>query len=305
MITSTLFDILATTGSSSTGGSSSYFTGSTITSATVTSETTGVSDLSQQSSTPGSSGASTTGQKGGSSGASTTGQQGGSSGASTTGQQGGSSGASTTGQQGGSTGSSGASITGIQSSTSGSSGMSTSLGTTSASGQTTLTVGTSTGSTSKQCEEMQAVDKFVSEHIIVSPTDIPKEDKIDFQPTSQKGVSFPKAETTPTLTVTFGKPAEVQSVTIPRDKTQNANVEQFEVTFFSPDGSAINTVPIKSNTSPKDDQTKPAHLDSSQLPTNALVYYLNITILKTTDAQSPKGVILDIHACTEAFTGKY
>jgi hypothetical protein len=172
-------------------------------------------------------------------------------------------------------------------------------------GQTTLTVGTSTGSTTKQCEKMQAVDQFVSEHIIVSPTDVPKEDKMDFQPTSQKGVSFPKDETTPTLTVTFGKPADVQSVTIPRDKTQNANVEQFEVTFFSLDGSAVNTVPIQSSTSPKYEQTKPAHLDSSQIPTNALVSYLNITILKTTDDQSPKGVILDIHACTEAFTGKY
>jgi hypothetical protein len=151
---------------------------------------------------------------------------------------------------------------------------------------------------------MQAVDKFVSEHIIVSPTEIPKDEKIDFQPTSQNGVSFPNDEKTPTLTVTFGKPAEVQSVTIPRDKTPSANVEQFEVTFYSPDGSAINTVAIKSSRSPKNDETKPAHVDFTQIPSNALVSHLNITVLRTTDDQSPKGVILDIQACTEPFTGK-
>jgi hypothetical protein len=173
------------------------------------------------------------------------------------------------------------------------------------SGQSTLSAGTSTGVTTQRCEEMQAVDKFVSENIIVSPTEIPKDEKIDFQPTSQSGVSFPKDEKTPTLTITFGKPAEVQSVAIPRDKTPNANVEQFEVTFYSPNGSAINTVPIKSNTSPKNDQSKPADVDFTQIPSNALVSHLNITVLSTTDDQSPKGVILDIKACTEPFTRKY
>jgi hypothetical protein len=186
-----------------------------------------------------------------------------------------------------------------------SSGISTPSGTTVVPGQSTLSAETSTGVTTQRCEQMQAVDKFVSEHIIVSPTEIPKDEKIDFQPTSQNGVSFPKDEKTPTLTVTFGKPAEVQSVTIPRDKTPNANVERFEVTFFSPNGSAINTVPIKSSTSPKNDQTKPAHVDFTQIPSNALVSHLNITVLRTTDDQSPKGVILDIQACTEPFTGKY
>jgi hypothetical protein len=152
---------------------------------------------------------------------------------------------------------------------------------------------------------MQAVNKFVSEHIIVNPTEIPKEDKVDFQPTSQKGVSFPKDEKTPTLTVTFGTPTEVQSVTIPRDKTPNANVQQFEATFYSPDGNKINPVPITSNKSPKDDETKPAHLDYSQIPANAVVSHIDITVLSTTDDQSPKGVILDIKACTEPFTRKY
>jgi hypothetical protein len=170
---------------------------------------------------------------------------------------------------------------------------------------TSSILGTTTGSTTKPCEEMQAVDKFVSENIIVNPTEIPKDEKVDFQPTSQKGVSFPKDEKTPTLIVTFGKPAEVQSVAIPRDKTPNANVEQFEVTFYSPNGSAINTVPIKSSTSPKNDDTKPAHVDFTQLPSNALVSHLNITVLSTTDDHSPKGVTLDIKACTEAFTGRY
>jgi hypothetical protein len=151
---------------------------------------------------------------------------------------------------------------------------------------------------------MQAVNKFVSEHIIVNPTDIPHDEKIDFQPTSRKGVLFPKDEKTPTLTVTFDKPAEVQSVTIPRDKTPNANVQQFEVTFYSPEGNQINPVPITSNKSPKDDSSKPAHVDYSQIPANALVSHLHITVLSTTDDQSPKGVILDIKACTEPFTRK-
>jgi hypothetical protein len=185
-----------------------------------------------------------------------------------------------------------------------SSGISTPSGRSVLPGQSTLSAGTSTGVTTQRCEQMQAVNKFVSEHIIVSPTEIPKDEKIDFQPTSQNGVSFPTDEKTPTLTVTFGKPAEVQSVTIPRDKTPNANVERFEVTFFSPNGSAINTVPIKSSTSPKNNETKPAHVDFSQIPSNTLVSHLNITVLRTTDDQSPKGVILDIQACTESFTGK-
>ncbi|CAF4861537.1 unnamed protein product, partial [Rotaria sp. Silwood2] len=40
----------------------------------------------------------------------------------------------------------------------------------------------------------------------------------------------------PIITVHFDKPAPVQSVTLPRDKTPNGNVEQFEVIFYSPDG---------------------------------------------------------------------
>jgi hypothetical protein len=192
-----------------------------------------------------------------------------------------------------------------QSSGSIASGVSTALGTTPVSGQSTLTIGTSTGSTTSRCEEMQAVNKFVSEHIVVSPIEIPQDEKIDFQPTSQTGVSFPKDEKTPTLTVTFDKPAEVQSVTIPRDKTPNANVQQFEVTFYSPDGNKINSVPITSNKTPKDDTTKPAHVDYSQIPANALVSHLNITIISTTDDESAKGVIVDIKACVEPITGMY
>jgi hypothetical protein len=168
-----------------------------------------------------------------------------------------------------------------------------------------VSAGTNTGSTTKRCEEMQAIDKTVSEHIIVMPTEISTEEKVQFQPTSKEGVSFPKDEKTPTLTVTFDKPVQVQSVTIPRHKTPNANVEQFEVTFYSPDGNEINTVPIISSTSPQDDDTKPAHLDSSQILSDVLVSHLNITIIKTTDDESPAGVILDIKACTEPFIGKY
>ena len=69
---------------------------------------------------------------------------------------------------------------------------------------------------------MQAINEETSEKIFVTPTDIPQKNKPQFQPTSNKGVSFPEDERKPTITATFGKPAEVQSVTIPRDKIPNA-----------------------------------------------------------------------------------
>ena len=150
---------------------------------------------------------------------------------------------------------------------------------------------------------MQAVDKLVSERITVTPRQLPKGENIEFQPTSTRGVSFPHDEKTPTITVRFGKPADVQSVKIPRDKTPNANVQQFEVTFFSPDGKKINEKPVLSNSSPKDDKNKPARLDSTQTPTSTPVSRIEITVVRTIDDKSPKGVILDIKACTESVTG--
>jgi hypothetical protein len=171
------------------------------------------------------------------------------------------------------------------------------------SGGTIFTHPTFTGTTTKRCKEMQAVDETISKQITVSPTDVPEESKPEFQPTSKQGVSFPENETTPTITVKFGLPAEVQSVTLPRDKTPNANVEQFEVTFYSPDGKKVNDKPILSTTSPKDDTTKPAHLGSNEIPSNTPVSRIDITIVETTDNKSPKGVVLDIKACTEITTG--
>jgi hypothetical protein len=151
---------------------------------------------------------------------------------------------------------------------------------------------------------MQAVDEAVSKLITVTPNELPEGANVDFQPTSKQGVSFPSNDTTPTITVHFGKPAHVRSVTIPRDTTQNANVQQFEVTFYSPQGKKVNNQPILSNSSPEDDKYLPAGLDSSQIPSNTLVSRLDITVLKTTDSQSPKGVVLDIQACTQAGAGK-
>ena len=150
---------------------------------------------------------------------------------------------------------------------------------------------------------MQAVDEAVSKKITVTPNELPKGENIEFQPTSKRGVSFPKDDRTPTITVNFGKPAEVRSVTIPRDKTPDANVQQFEVTFYSPDGKKINDKPILSNASPKDDTTKPAQLDLTQIPSNTPVSSIEITIVHTTDKKSPKGVVLEINACTEATIG--
>jgi len=150
---------------------------------------------------------------------------------------------------------------------------------------------------------MQAVDEETSKHIIVTPTEIPEAQKILFQPTSTQGVSFPENETKPTMIVHFGQPAEVQSVTIPRDKTPGANVQQFQVTFYSPDKKKVNDIPILSSVSPKDDTTKAAHLDSTQVPSNTPVSRVEITVVSTSNGASPKGVILNIKTCSESGSG--
>ena len=159
------------------------------------------------------------------------------------------------------------------------------------------------GTTTKRCEEMQAVDEAVSKKITVDSKDIPKSELVEFQPTSKRGVSFPEGDKKPTITVNFDKPAEVQGVTLPRDKTPNGNVEQFEVTFYSPDGKKINDKPISSTSSPKDDKTKPAKVDSTQTPSNTPVSRVEITVVRTTDGESPKGVVLYIKACIESTPG--
>jgi hypothetical protein len=179
----------------------------------------------------------------------------------------------------------------------------TSTGSTSVASGSTSTTGIATGTTTKRCEEMQAVDEQTSKQITVTPTDVPQNEKPEFQPTSNQGVSFPNNEKTPTITVHFGKPAEVQSITIPRDKTPGANVQQFEVTFYSPNGKKINDQPIPSTSSRNNDQNKPAHLGSTQIPSNTPVSRVEITIIDTTNGESPKGVILNIKACTEIATG--
>ena len=170
--------------------------------------------------------------------------------------------------------------------------------TTSPSGSTPVT-----GTTTKRCEEMQAIDESTSRNIVVRPIDVPQEQKTAFQPTSTRGVSFPEDRRTPNIVVTFGRPAEVQSITIPRDRTPGANVCQFEVTFFAVNGIQINQTPIRSSTSPIDDQSKPPQLNLSEIPSTILVSRIEIRVIRTTDDRSPKGVILDIKACVEPSTG--
>jgi hypothetical protein len=176
-------------------------------------------------------------------------------------------------------------------------------GSTSVSSGSPITTGVTTGTTTKQCEEMQAVNEDVSKQIKVTPIDVPQKDKPEFQPASKQGVSFPENEKTPTIIVYFGTPAEVRDVTIPRNTTPGANVEQFTVTFYSADNKTINEKPISSTSSPKDDKNKPAHLKPNEIPSNTPVSRIEITIIHTTDDKSPKGVILDIKACTEITTG--
>ena len=171
---------------------------------------------------------------------------------------------------------------------------------------TTLTSSTSqpvSETTPKECEEMQAVDENVSKNIIVTPNTLSEGENIKFQPTSLQGVSFGEDNRKPRITVRFGKPARVRSVTLPRDKIADGNVEQFEVTLYSPDEKQINDKPILSSTSPKDDNSKPAEVTARQILSDRLVSYLDITIVSTTNNESPKSVVLDIQACTEIITG--
>jgi hypothetical protein len=160
--------------------------------------------------------------------------------------------------------------------------------------------GVTSFTTTEHCEEMQAVDENVSKNIVVQPYPLSQGENIHFQITSPTGVSFPDNDRKPTIIVEFGQPAEVQSVTIPRDKTIGANVLQFEVVFYSPKGDKINEIPIESNLSPEGDKTTPAHLDSTQIPSTSHVSRIDITVIKTTNDDSPKGVVLDVIACTKS-----
>ena len=160
-----------------------------------------------------------------------------------------------------------------------------------------------TGTTTKRCEEMQAVDESTSRNIVVTPIDVPQEQKTAFQPTSTRGVTFTETPNIPTVVVTFGTPAEVQSITIPRDKTPGANTQQFSVVFFAPNGSQINRIPISSTISPINDPSTPAKIDATRIPFTAQVSRLEIQIYSTTDGRSPIAVILDIKACVEPTTG--
>ncbi|CAF4878400.1 unnamed protein product, partial [Rotaria sp. Silwood2] len=42
---------------------------------------------------------------------------------------------------------------------------------------------------------------------------------------------------------------------------------------------------------PKEDKSKPAELNSTQIPSNTPVSRIEITIIHTTDDESPKGVV--------------
>ncbi|CAF1321223.1 unnamed protein product [Adineta steineri] len=170
-------------------------------------------------------------------------------------------------------------------------------GVTSASGSTT--VGAS-GTTTKQCQEMEAVDDAVSKTITVTPKDIDQNKKGDFKPDSKTGVNFPEEDKHPTINVPFGTPATVRGVSMPRDTT-NSNVESFKVTFYGTNNEPINKQPLEST--PSGGKNQPASLNPSQIPSDVLVKRVEITDIKTTDNQAPRGVVLDIKACTEATAG--
>jgi len=152
---------------------------------------------------------------------------------------------------------------------------------------------------------MQAIDEATTSNIVVKPTDLSQEEKLEFQPTSKTGVSFPYDNRAPTIFVTFAKPYVLQSVTIPGDRTSGANVQQFEVTFYSPDGKKLNQQPIVTDLRLTGDQTNSPTLEVTNIPSEKHVSRLEITIVLTTDGESPKGVLLDIKACTESNQGGY
>ncbi len=152
---------------------------------------------------------------------------------------------------------------------------------------------------------MQAVDEYVTKHIVVTPNQLSESQLSQFQPTSTAGVTFPDNDYTPTILVKLGQPAQVQSVTIPLRTTPGANVQQFEVTFYGPNKTKINDKPILSNLSPSADKPKKANINQTQIPSDVLISDIEITILATTDGKSPTGVVLDIKACTESWTGEY
>ncbi|CAF4328183.1 unnamed protein product, partial [Adineta steineri] len=170
-------------------------------------------------------------------------------------------------------------------------------GVTSASGSTT--VGAS-GTTTKQCQEMEAVDDAVSKTITVTPKDIDQNKKGDFKPDSKTGVNFPEEDKHPTINVPFGTPATVRGVSMPRDTT-NSNVESFKVTFYGTNNEPINKQPLEST--PSGGKNQPASLNPNNIPSDQLVKRVEITDIKTTDNQPPRGVVLDIKACTEATAG--
>ena len=182
--------------------------------------------------------------------------------------------------------------------------VSTLLSTSGGSSPTVTISRTSTLITTKWCEEIQAIDSSIIKNITISPNDISEAEKAAFRPTSSQGVSFPSNNRAPTIFVELNTPTEVQSITIPRDKTSEANVQQFEVTFYAPNNIKINDRPVLSNLSPRDDRTKPAQLDAFQIPSTTLVSRIEITIVLTTDSESPSGVILDIKVCKKPTTSK-
>lgn len=159
--------------------------------------------------------------------------------------------------------------------------------------------------TTKWCEEIQAIDQSVIKNITITPNDISDAEKAALRPTSSQGVSFPSNNRAPTILIELNTPTEVQSITIPRDKTPEANVQQFEVTFYAPNNRKINDRPILSNVSPRDDKTKPAQLDASQIPSTTLVSRIEITIVLTTNSESPDDVILDIKVCRKPTMSKH
>jgi hypothetical protein len=152
---------------------------------------------------------------------------------------------------------------------------------------------------------MQAVDESISKQITVRPNELPRGENVEFQVTSTRGVSFAESDKTPQITVPLGKPARVQSVTVPRDTIKGANVESFRVTAFGADNKPINSVPAQSSKSPRDDDKKPATVDLTRTLGSNLVSRVVIDIVSTTDNKSPKGVVLDVKACTEITSGQY
>ena len=138
----------------------------------------------------------------------------------------------------------------------------------------------------------------------MKPKQLPVGQSVNFQPSSQEGVSFADDNLTPTIVVPFDKAVAIHSIRIPIERTPNANVEEFKVALYSVDGDIINKEPMWSTLVSREDNAKAAEVVLTKSQWRVPVSVLEITIIRTSDDRSPRGVVLDVKACVNDLAGR-